>query len=182
VTTDPRLKYIPPTVQKRWSEAMSAGGAINDKFFERKLQVVGAMHRAGVPLLAGTDAAWYQPYTYARFSLHDELTLLVRGGLTPLEALRTATINPALYLGLEKDLGTIAKGKLADMVLLEADPLLDIGNTHKIDTVILNGRLLDRKALDSLLAGAENDVKNKMIRVLRFNCPKDGVVGSEDEV
>jgi imidazolonepropionase-like amidohydrolase len=118
-------------------------------------------HRAGVPVLAGTDTAWYQPYTYAGFSLHDELMLLVRAGLTPLEALQTATINPALYLGLEKDLGTIAKSKRADMVLLEADPLLDIGNTQKIDTVIVNGRLLDRKALDSLLAEAENAVKNK---------------------
>ena len=161
VTGDPRLKYIPPTVHKRWSEAMSAGGAIKDKSFERKLQVVGAMQRAGVPLLAGTDAAWQQPYTYAGFSLHDELALLVRAGLTPLEALQTATINPALYLGLEKDLGTIAKGKIADMVLLEADPLLAIGNTRKIDTVIVNGRLLDHKALDSLLAEAENDVNNK---------------------
>jgi imidazolonepropionase-like amidohydrolase len=128
---------------------------------DRRLQMVGAMHRAGVPLLAGTDAAWFQPYTYAGFSLHDELSLLVRAGLTPLESLQTATINPALYLGLEKDLGNIAKGKLADMVMLDGDPLLDIGNTRKIDVLIVNGRLLDRKALDSVLAEAENDVRFK---------------------
>jgi hypothetical protein len=163
VTTDPRLKYIPPSVQQRWTEEAksSTDGVANAKTFEQRSQIVGAMHRAGVPLLAGTDAAWYQPYTYAGFSLHDELKLLVRAGLTPLEALQTATINPALYFGLQKDLGTIAKGKLADMVLLEANPLSDIGNTQKIDTVVVHGRLLDRKDLDSLLASAENDVKSK---------------------
>jgi hypothetical protein len=161
VTTDSRLKYIPPAVQKQWSEAASAGTAIDAKSFERKRQIVGAMHRAGVPLLAGTDTAWYQPYTYAGFSLHDELMLLVRAGMTPLEALRAATVNPAIFLGLEKDLGTVAKGKLADVVLLDANPLVDIGNTRKIDTVIVSGRVLDRKALDSLLADAEKDSKNR---------------------
>jgi hypothetical protein len=161
VTTDPRLKYIPPAVQKRWSEAAAAGAAIKGKSYDRKVQVVGAMHRAGVPLLAGTDAGWVQPYVYAGFSLHDELRFLVRAGLTPLESLQTATINPAHYLGFEKDLGTIAKGKLADLVLLQADPLLDINNTQKIEAVIVNGRLLHRSELDSLLAQVENDVKNK---------------------
>jgi imidazolonepropionase-like amidohydrolase len=165
VTTDARLRYIPPSVQERWSKTAATESAAGmspwGKFMEQRLQMVGAMHRAGVPVLAGTDAAWYQPYTYAGFSLHDELRLLVRAGLTPLESLQSATNKPAQYLGLEKDLGTIAKGKLADIVLLQADPLLDIGNTKKIEAVIVNGRLLDRKALDSLLAEAENDVKNK---------------------
>lgn len=81
--------------------------------------------------------------------------------MTPLESLQTATTNATRYLGREMDLGTIAKGKLADVVLLQADPLLDISNTQKIAAVIVNGRLLEREALDSLLAGAENDVKNK---------------------
>jgi imidazolonepropionase-like amidohydrolase len=165
VTTDARLKYIPPSVRENWSKTAAtqtkAGLSPWGKFMEQRLQMVGAMHRAGVPLLAGTDAAWYQPYTYAGFSLHDELRLFVRAGLAPLESLQTATTNPARYMGLEKDLGTIAKGKLADVVLLQADPLLDISNTQKIVAVIVNGRLLERPALDSLLAGAENDVKNK---------------------
>jgi imidazolonepropionase-like amidohydrolase len=165
ITADERLRFIPPSVQKSWSKTAitqsTAGLSPWGKFMEQRLQMVGAMHRAGVPMLAGTDAAWYQPYTYAGFSLHDELTLLVRAGLTPLESLQTATLNPAHYLGLEKDLGTIAKGKLADMVLLQADPLLDISNTQKIEAVIVNGRLLERKALDSLLGDAENDVRHK---------------------
>jgi imidazolonepropionase-like amidohydrolase len=86
---------------------------------------------------------------------------LVHAGLTPMDALRSATIDPARFLGMDKDLGSVEKGKLADLVLLSADPLEDIANTQKIETVIIHGRLLDRKALDSLLANAENAVKNK---------------------
>ena len=105
---------------------------------------MGAIHRAGVPLLAGTDAGWVQPYVYAGFSLHDELALLVRAGLTPMESLQTATINPARFLGMEKDLGTIEKGKVANLVLLNADPLADIHNTTKISEVFLAGKEFDR--------------------------------------
>ena len=151
MTTDPRLKYISLDIQKRWTEAAAAGAAIKSKSFERKLQVVGAMHRAGVPLLAGTDTAWIQPYTYAGFSLHDELALLVKAGLTPIESLQTATINPARFLGMEKDLGTIEKGKVANLVLLDADPVSDIRNTQRIDSVVLKGKLLTRTDLDKLL-------------------------------
>jgi imidazolonepropionase-like amidohydrolase len=163
VTTDPRLKYIPPAFQKRWTEAASAGAAIKSKSFERKLQVVGAGHRAGVTMLAGTDTAWYQPYTYAGFSLHDELALLVRAGLTPMESLQTATINPARFLGMEKDLGTIEKGKVANLVLLDADPVGDIRNTTKISEVFLGGKEFDRPALDQMLKSAEAAARSAMI-------------------
>jgi imidazolonepropionase-like amidohydrolase len=163
VTTDPRLKYIPPAIQKRWTEAASAGAAIKSTSFERKLQVVGAMHRAGVPFLAGTDTAWIQPYTYAGFSLHDELALLVRAGLTPMESLQTATINPARFLGLEKDLGTIEKGRLANLVLLDADPLTDIHNTTKISEVFLSGKEFARPALDQMLKSAETASKSAAV-------------------
>jgi imidazolonepropionase-like amidohydrolase len=163
ITTDPNLKYIPPSAQQRWTEEAksSTDGATIAKSFERQSTIVGAMQRAGVPILAGTDAAWYQPYTYAGFSLHDELGLLVRAGLTSTQALQSATIDPARFLGRDKDLGRIEKGKFADLVLLDADPLSDISNTRKINTVIVNGRVLDRKALDSLLTDAENAVKNR---------------------
>jgi hypothetical protein len=109
VTTDPRLNYIPPAIQKRWSEAAAAGAAIKSKSYEPKLQVLGAIHRDGVPLLAGTDAGWVQPYSYAGFSLHDELALLVRAGLTPMESLQTATINPARFLGIERTWGPLKR-------------------------------------------------------------------------
>ena len=163
ITTDPRLKYIPASAQQRWTEEAksSTDGATIAKSFEKQSQIVGAMQRAGVPILAGTDAALYQPYTYAGFSLHDELGLLVRAGLTSTQALQSATIDPARFLGRDKDLGSIEKGKFADMVLLDADPLSDISNTQKINTVIVNGRVLDRRALNSLLKDAENAVKNR---------------------
>lgn len=135
------------------------GAAIKTKSFERKVQVVGAMHRAGVRLLAGTDAGWVQPYVYAGFSLHDELAQLVRAGLTPMESLQTATINPASFLGLEKDLGTIEEGKVANLVLLDADPLADIHNTTKISKVFLAGKEFDRAALDQMLRSAEAAAK-----------------------
>jgi imidazolonepropionase-like amidohydrolase len=111
------------------------------------------MQRAGVELLAGTDMP--KPFLLPGFSLQDELVLLVEAGLTPIEAIKTATINPARFLGKAKELGTVEKGKLADLVLLDANPLSDIRNTQKINAVVVNGRLLDRKALDDLLAQVE---------------------------
>jgi imidazolonepropionase-like amidohydrolase len=117
------------------------------------------MHRAGLLFLAGTDAGWVQPYVYAGFSLHDELALFVRAGLTPMESLQTATINPARFLGLEKDLGTIEKGKVANFVLLDADPVSDIHNTTKISAVFLAGKEYDRPALDQILRSAEAAAK-----------------------
>jgi imidazolonepropionase-like amidohydrolase len=163
VTSDPRLKYIPPSVQQRWSQEAKSSTTTSAfaKFHAQQLRILGDLHRAGVPVMAGTDEAWYQAYTYAGFSLHDELSLLVRAGFTPMEALQSATIDPARFLSMEKDLGSVEKGKLADLVLLSADPLQDMTNTQKIEAVIVRGRMLDRSALNSLLAGAENAVKNQ---------------------
>jgi imidazolonepropionase-like amidohydrolase len=117
------------------------------------------MHRAGVPLLAGTDAP--NPYVYPGFSLHEELELLVQAGLSPLEALQTATVNPAKFLGKERELGTIEKGKLADLVLLDANPVEDISNTQRISAVVVNGRYLPRERIQALLAEVEA-VANKV--------------------
>jgi imidazolonepropionase-like amidohydrolase len=111
------------------------------------------MQKAGVSILAGTDTG--NPFCFPGFSLHEELALLVISGLTPVEALRSATINPAKFFGLDQTLGTIEQGKIADLVLLNANPLLDIRNTQRIDAVVSNGRLFERKALDKLLADAE---------------------------
>ena len=81
--------------------------------------------------------------------------LLVQAGLTPIEALRTATYNPAMYLGMLDSLGTVEKGKIADLVLLEANPLDDINNARRINAVILDGRYFSKEALTKLLAEAE---------------------------
>jgi len=117
-----------------------------------RLTVVGMMNKAGVPMMAGTDLA--NPFIYSGFSLHDELALFVEAGLTPGEALKTATYNPAKFLGMLDRLGTVEKGKIADLVLVDANPLEDIRNTQKIRAVVMNGRYLDRPALDKMLADA----------------------------
>lgn len=109
---------------------------------------------AGAGILAGSDATDWEPYLYAGSSLHEELVLLVDAGLTPLQALRSATSDPARFLG-RKDLGVIEPGALADLVLLAADPLADIRNISAIDAVIFDGRPQTRPDLDALLADAE---------------------------
>jgi hypothetical protein len=118
------------------------------EMIRRDLQLVFGMHRAGVRLLAGTDL----PLVDGRSSLPDELALLVQAGLTPVEALRTATRDAAQFLGQGNQLGTIAQGTYADVVLLEGDPLLDIANVKRIAAVISAGRLLRQPDLDRLKA------------------------------
>jgi imidazolonepropionase-like amidohydrolase len=92
---------------------------------------------------------------YAGFGIHEELALMVASGLTPLQALRTATLNPAMVFGATDYSGTVAPGKIADLVLLDGNPLENIGNTRRIRAVVLDGRLLTRSKLDSLLTSVE---------------------------
>jgi tetratricopeptide (TPR) repeat protein len=154
--SDPRVKYMPPRVVAGWHPDELDGKrspqdfAFAKKEFQRDLEVVGAMQKAGVGILAGTDTQ--NPYTFYGFSLHDELGFLVQAGLSPIEALQAATLNPARFFGKDKDLGTIEKGKLADLVLLDANPLDDIANTRKINAVVYRGNLYARPALDAMLA------------------------------
>jgi imidazolonepropionase-like amidohydrolase len=117
---------------------------------DKRLQQVAALHRAGVALLVGTDAPGVAP----GWSVHEEMRLLVMAGLPPSAALRAATLEPARWLGATDSLGTIARGRRADVVLLDADPLADIRNTMRIRAVIADGRILERPALDQILAEA----------------------------
>ena len=112
------------------------------------VDVTRRMHQAGVRLVTGTDAAGAR---LVGFSLQRELVVLVRAGLTPLEALQAATLNPAIAFGRTADLGSIEVGKLADLVLLDANPLDKIENTQKISAVIAGGRLYDRAAIKRLM-------------------------------
>jgi imidazolonepropionase-like amidohydrolase len=127
--------------------------------FEPGLRSIKQMHELSVPILAGTDLG--NPFIIAGFSLHDELELFVKGGLTPLEALQTATINASRFLNTTDSLGSIKKGKLADLVLLDENPLVDINNTRKIFAVIMNGQVLERKELDELLKQAREVVSKQ---------------------
>ena len=115
--------------------------ALMDKFIRVYLANIAATHRAGIRIVAGTDIFFLPP------GLHWDLELLVRAGLSPLEALRTATSNAAAALGLEGRLGCISPGAAADLVVLDADPLEDIRNTQKIYAIIQGGNLIDRASL-----------------------------------
>lgn len=121
--------------------------------FEGHLKLVGAMHKAGVKLLAGTDTP--VPYCFPGSGVHDELELFVKAGLTPAEALQTATRNPAEYFDRLKDSGTVERGKLADLVLLDASPLNNITNVRKIHAVVQNGRLFEKPALSKMADGKQ---------------------------
>ena len=158
---DPRLKYVPEKVRENWQEGRKAELAGSDstdfaqraEIIRRYLEIVGKMNQAGVPIMAGTDAA--APNVFPGSSLHEDLAYLVQAGLTPMQALQAATARPAEFLGRSAQQGSVTVGKRADVVLLDANPLDDIHNTTRIRAVILNGKLLERSDLDKLLAGVE---------------------------
>jgi membrane-bound lytic murein transglycosylase MltF/imidazolonepropionase-like amidohydrolase len=161
---DPLAKYAPASWRngawKRFREQITGEFNVDDlatrkRFLAKELEVVGALHRAGVPFLAGTDTV-AGVHIFPGFSLHDELGLLVRAGFTPLQALQSATLRPAEYLSLADRLGSVRQGLLADLVLLDANPLDDIANTRRIRAVVANGRYFSRDDLDGLLRGAES--------------------------
>ncbi len=162
---DPRLKYIPAWFRAGWNpksdfrfKVLTPEDWVARKaVYARQLEIVTLLHREGVRFLAGTDLS--NPFVLPGFSLHDELAYLVAAGFTPAEALRSATWLPARYLGATDSLGTVAAGKLADLVLLDADPLADIHNASRIAAVVANGRLYDRSALDRLLSEGEARAK-----------------------
>jgi imidazolonepropionase-like amidohydrolase len=164
---DPRIRYVDPFTRMFWNPKADfrlrsmkpEDFAAQRKAFERAVELVGSLNRAGVTILAGTDEA--NPYIFPGFSLHDELALLVKAGLTPLQALQAATIVPARFLGRESSLGSVEPGKEADLVLLDSDPLADVANTTKIRAVVSRGRLLDRASLDAILKSTEYAMPQK---------------------
>ena len=115
------------------------------------------MRKSGAHFMAGTDAETFHP---AGFGLHTELGLFVSAGFSSLEALQAATLNPSIYFGKATDLGTVEVGKIADLVILEANPLDDIRNTERIAGVVTAGRYLDRQELDRLLSEAAGLASN----------------------
>lgn len=163
---DPRREYIPLQVFANWEKgvrnrdkgATKAEYALRTRLMQASLRIVGKMNAAGVPIMAGTDTT--APFVFPGSSLHEELALLVQAGLTPMHALEAATKRPAEFLGRQQTQGTIQQGKVADLLLLDANPLDDIGNTQKIRAVMLHGKLLDRNTLDQLLAREEKFAKS----------------------
>ena len=164
--SDPRLAYIDRKFRDRWDERTDFQRRhwTHQQFdmargiFSADKKIVGAMFRAGIPMMAGTDAM--NPYCFPGFSLHDELAMLVESGVTPLAALQMATINPATFLGRTAELGTVEPGKLANLLLLRADPLADIHNTTQIEAVWLGGKYFDRGAVARMLEKAKENAKH----------------------
>ena len=153
-----RLRLVPEAVRRNWAHLLDSETARELQSILRpipplELENVRLANKAGVVLLAATDVDI--PMGVPGLSLHEELVRLVEAGLTPLEALQAATLNPARVLGLADSLGRIEPGKLADLVLLDANPLENIRNTQKIGAVVADGQLYRRADLDRLLAEVE---------------------------
>jgi imidazolonepropionase-like amidohydrolase len=159
---DPRLAYIGRQDRKEWNELRDRHIRDNPPEFwtlrraayQEELAITREYHREGVSILGGTDAGG-PPFVIPGFDLHSELAALVAAGFTPMEALQSVTLYAAQFLGRADELGTVANGKAADFVLLDANPLDDIHNTQKIRAVVVQGKYLDRAALDALLARAK---------------------------
>jgi hypothetical protein len=155
----PRMRMIPAEVREAWGRPDFRLEAMTDEVralaedsiaLDRRTFLMA--HRAGVPILASTDASVANPYLFHGFSLLDELDLYVAIGLTPREALHTATVAPPRFFGLPDQDGTIAPGRHADLVLLDANPLEGLSTLRRPQMVIVGGRVLDRAALDGLEA------------------------------
>jgi imidazolonepropionase-like amidohydrolase len=155
---DPRQRYLPARVSQRWRDEAKTRkhetpmdwGAL----YRNDVRNLRELAAAGMVVMVGSDAG--APLVVPGFATHDELERLVdTGGFTALQALQAATLRPARFMGAADSLGAVAGGRVADLVLLDANPLDDIRNTQKIRGVVLNGRYLDRAALDALLADAE---------------------------
>lgn len=161
---DTRAKYAPASWKtgawKRFTDEILQGYSNDDlttrkQFVDKELEMALLLYRAGVPFLAGTDTP-PGVYVFPGFSLHEELQRFVAAGFSPLEALKTATVNAARFFGMEEQSGAAEKGKIADLVLLSANPLENITNTQKISGVVANGRYFSRADLDKLLAKVES--------------------------
>ena len=151
---DARLKAVPMSIRSTWEKPEDPGD--NAEILRKQLvllrRMLVLMQRWGVGILAGTDTG--DPYTIPGVTLQDELAMMVQSGLTPSEALRSATIAPAKYLGWDETVGQIRKNFLADMVLLDSDPLVDIRNVGKVAGVSIRGRWIGRTALKALAASS----------------------------
>ncbi len=153
--------YLPASIKSLWLQSIENFGAIEPTAFQKEyaswmFNMVKKVYDKEIPIMAGTDCPIF--FLTPGRSLHTELETLVDAGIDPLEAIKMATVNPAVYFNLESKLGTIETGKLADLVILNKNPLEDIRNTLTIDAVIRNGTYLNRGTLDQMLLPDEEAI------------------------
>ena len=156
---DPRLKFLRSQLKEFWAHPQFPSTPRNRREHPQYMETVRMLHKSGVGILAGTDAPSV-PFSYPGSSLHEELQFLVEAGLTPLDALRSATSGPAEFFGVREHVGTVEAGKRAELVLLDADPLTNIRNTQRINAVITGGRIYRRPSLDKMVEFAEADARS----------------------
>lgn len=148
IDNNPEMKYISPEDIYWWKKE---NGRIVS--YEKSKKLLRILNEGGANIVSGTNQG--MPFIFPGFSLHDELQLMTESGLTPYQALLTTTLNPAKLLGIEDRLGTVEKGKEADLVLLEKNPLENIGNTRTIYGVITKGRWLSGNEIKDMLKKVE---------------------------
>ncbi len=153
---DPRWRFVAPRLRERWEKDLDDMAAVApqlgelyQEFYDLGLRLTARAHAAGVRILAATDAN--DTMIFPGSGMHDELERLVQAGLSPLDALRAATVVSAEYLGRD-DLGRVAQGQRADLVLLRRNPLEDISAVREIDGVVFAGRWIPRDILDAKLS------------------------------
>ena len=146
---DPTIDSLSADVRTRW-RSLSQAAMPGYRYTDFMKQVAGALHRAGVTLIAGTDAMG-MPLVAPGSALHRELELLVGSGLTPYEAMRTATVAPASFLRKDKEFGTVAVGRRADLLLVDGNPLEDVTRLRRPVGVMVRGRWITREQLRQML-------------------------------
>ena len=163
---DDYLRYLGPALKRTYNWRVERASkdntdaiAFRHKNFEAGAKLLPLLYKSGVTILAGTDAGYLNSFNYPGLGMHDELAIMVKYGLTPHQALVCSIINGSAFFNQSKLYGAVAKQKNADLLILNANPLIDINNTKKIDAVINKGKYLNRKYLDKLLADTEQKVK-----------------------
>ncbi|WP_409628135.1 amidohydrolase family protein, partial [Belliella pelovolcani] len=159
-TSDPRISYLPNYMTEDWKPRRTMGSQrmipsleLMQQLYQNDFQILTILIESKAQIIAGTD--YPNPWAFPGFSMHDELEIYVQAGMTPLQALQTATLNPAKVMNNDK-IGSVEKGKLANLVLLNSNPLDDINAIREIESVVLRGKVFDRNALDEMLQVAKN--------------------------
>ena len=154
------FRFLSDTTEQQWKSQLASFqemelNSFRETYARWMLDMVKKIHQNGIEIMAGTDCPIF--FLTPGRSLHQELVALAKAGLSPLEVIKTATLNPARYFGMDDELGLIQEGYLADLVILNENPLLDIANTKRVEAVIKQGAFYDREDLDSMLANLASD-------------------------